>query len=255
MIQGLFGVIDKMRIEVFSDKEHKKFRKTIFVQLNPEKYSMRHNVDFCEGQAMGTSGTDLRFNRIEGEEVNFEFFFDSSGIVPPGKIKDKPGEESLLDIAGNIANTLKPAIVNPFAEVASVDVEVEEFRKLLMEYDGETHQSPFLQLIWGNYNLSCRLKSMDIDYTLFRKDGRPIRAKVKCVFKGTITYELMVAKENKSSPDLTHERVINMNDNLTLLAESIYDNKNFYIDVAKKNKLLSFRQLNTGQKIKFPPIK
>jgi hypothetical protein len=255
MIQGLFGVIDKMRIEVFSDKKYENFKKTIFVQLNPEKYSMRHNVEFCDNQAMGTSGTDLRFNRIEGEEVNFEFFFDSSGIVPPGKIKDKPGEESLLDIAGNIANTLKPAIVNPFAEVEAVDVEVEAFKDLLMGYDGETHQTAFLKLIWGNYNLDCRLKSMDIEYTLFRKDGRPIRAKVKCIFKGTIDYKLMVAKENKNSPDLTHERTFKMNDKLTLLSESIYQNNTFYIDVAKKNKLLSFRQLNTGQKIKFPPIK
>lgn len=257
MIKGLLGIIDKMRIEVFSTKEYTEPpEKTIFVQLNPEKYSMRHNVAFCEDQAMGTSGSDLTFNRIDGgEEVNFEFFFDSSGMVPPGKIKDGKGEESLLDVAGDIANALKPAIVNPFAEVETVEKEVEEFKNLLMSYNGDTHQTSFLKLLWGGYSLNCRLKSMDIEYSLFRKDGRPIRAKVKCVFKGTIDYKLMVARENKSSPDLTHERVVKMNDDLTLLSESIYQNNAFYIDVAKKNKLLSFRELNVGQKINFPPIK
>lgn len=256
MIKGLFGVIDKMRIEVFPTKEYAEPpKKTIFVQLNPEKYSMKHTVEFCENQAMGTSGTDLRFNRIEGEEVNFEFFFDSSGIVPPGKIKDGKGEESLLDVVGDIANTLKPAIVNPFGEVETVEKEVEEFKNLLMGYDGDTHQTSYLKLLWGGYSLSCRLKSMDIEYTLFRKDGRPIRAKVRCVFKGTIDYKLMVAKENKSSPDLTHERTFKMNDNLPQISESIYQSNHFYIDVAKNNKLLSFRQVNLGQKIKFPPIK
>lgn len=256
MIQGLFGIIDKMRIEVFPTKEYvEPPKKTIFVQLNPEKYSVKHNVEFSNNQALGSSGTDLRFNRIEGEEVNFEFFFDSSGIVPPGKIKDGKGEESLLDVVGNIANTLKPALVKPFGEVETVEKEVEEFKKLVMGYDGETHQTAYLKLLWGGYSLSCRLKSMDIEYTLFRKDGRPIRAKVKCVFKGTIDYKLMIAKENKNSPDLTHERTFKMNDTLALMSESIYQNNTFYIDVAKTNKLLSFRKLITGQKIKFPPIK
>ncbi len=256
MIESLLGIVDKMRIEVFPTKEYTEPpKKTIFVQLNPEKYSMKHSVDFCEGQAVGTSGTDLKFNKIEGEEVNFEFFFDSSGIVPPGKIKDGKGEESLLDTVGNIANALKPAVVNPFAEVQTVEKEVEEFKNLLMGYDGDTHQTSYLKLLWGGYSLNCRLKSMDIEYTLFRKDGRPIRAKVKCVFKGTIDYKLMAAKENKQSPDLTHQRVIKMNDTLSLLSESIYQNNNFYIDVAKNNKLLSFRHVSLGQKIKFPPIK
>ncbi len=256
MIKGLFGVIDKMRIEVFPTKEYAEPpKKTIFVQLNPEKYSMKHNVEFCENQAMGTSGTDLRFNRIEGEEVNFEFFFDSSGIVPPGKIKDGKGEESLLDVVGDIANTLKPAIVNPFGEVETVEKEVEAFKNLLMGYDGDTHQTAYLKLLWGGYSLSCRLKSMDIEYTLFRKDGRPIRAKVKCVFKGTIDYKLMVAKENKSSPDLTHERTFKMNDNLPRISETIFQSNSYYIDLARYNKLMSFRQLKVGQKIKFPPLK
>jgi hypothetical protein len=254
MIQGLLGIIDKMRIEVFPTKEYKEPpAKTIFVQLNPEKYTIKQNVAFCEGQAMGTTGTDLKFNKIEGEEVNFEFLFDSSGVVPKGKIVD--GKAPEMDLVGAIGETLKPAIVNPFGEVETVEKEVEDFKKLLMSYNGDTHQTSYLRLLWGGYNLDCRLKSMDVEYSLFRKDGRPIRAKVKCAFKGTINYKLMVAKENKSSPDLTHQRTVKMNDQLALLTEDIYENNSYYIDVAKKNKLLSFRQLRLGEKIIFPPIK
>jgi hypothetical protein len=161
----------------------------------------------------------------------------------------------LLDVVGDIAGALKPAIVNPFGEVATVEKDVEEFKNLLMGYDGDTHQTSYLKLLWGGYSLSCRLKSMDIEYTLFRKDGRPIRAKVRCTFKGTVDYKLMVAKEKKSSPDMTHERVIKMNDKLPLLAEDIYTSNTYYIDVAKNNRLLSFRNVPQGQKIQFPPVK
>ena len=256
MIEGLLGTIEKMRIEVFPTKLYTEPpNKTIFVQLNPEKYTTKHKVEFCEGQAIGSTGGDLKFNKIEGEEINLEFFFDSSGMVPPGKIKEGKGEESLLDAVGAFADSLQPAIVNPFSKIETVEKEVDEFKNLLMGYDGEKHQTAYLRLLWGGFNLTCRLKNMDIEYTLFRKDGRPIRAKVKCVFKETVDYPLMVAKQKKSSPDLTHERVMQMNDRLTLMSETIYDSNHYYIDVAKSNKLLSFRHIPVGQKIQFPPIK
>ncbi|MBB4804811.1 hypothetical protein HNP38_000083 [Chryseobacterium defluvii] len=255
MIQAALGIIDKMRIEVYENSKYTTPKKTIFVQLNPEKYTLKHNVMFCEGQPMGASSNNLSFNRIEGEEVTFDFVFDSSGVVPPGKIKDGKGELSLLDKAGDVLGALSPAIVNPFAEVKSVEEDVEEFKKLVMGYNGSTHQTAYLQLLWGGYKLQCRLKSMDIDYMLFRKDGRPIRAKVKCVFKGTATYEVMAARQNKSSPDLTHIRTLGMNDKLALMAENIYENPSYYMDVAQNNRLLSFRKTETGQNISFPPIK
>lgn len=256
MIQAALGIIDKMRIEVYESNDYKKTpKKTIFVQLNPEKYSLKHNVMFCDGQPMGASSNNLSFNRIEGEEVTFDFIFDSSGVVPPGKIKEGKGEMSLLDKAGDVLDALSPAIVNPFAEIKTVEKDVEEFKDLVMGYNGKTHQTAYLQILWGGYKLQCRLKSMDIEYTLFRKDGRPIRAKVKCIFKGTATYEVMVAKQNKMSPDLTHLRTVNMNDKLALMAENIYENPSYYIDVAQTNQLLSFRKIETGQNISFPPIK
>jgi len=255
MIKGLFGIIDKMRIEVYDSKDYKIPKKTIYVQLNPEKYTLKNNVVFCEGQAMGTTGSDLKFSKIEGEEVSFDFLFDSSGVIPPGKIVDGKGVDSFKSTLADIGDTLKPALVNPFGEAETVEKQVEEFKKLLMGYNGDKHQTAYLKLIWGGYNLDCRLKSMDIEYYLFRKDGRPIRAKVKCMFKGTIDYKLMVAKENKRSPDLTHERIFEMNDRLALMAEDIYESNDYYIDVAKNNKLLSFRKVNEGQKLNFPPIK
>jgi hypothetical protein len=256
MIQAALGIIDKMRIEVFENNGYDKDpKKTIFVQLNPEKYTMKHNVVFSEGQPMGATGNDLKFNKIEGEEVTFEFLFDSSGVVPPGKIKDGKGKMSFLDKAGDVFDALKPAIVNPFDEVKSVEEDLEAFKDLLLGYNGKTHHTAYLQLLWGGYSFQCRLKNMEIEYYLFRKDGRPIRAKAKCTFKGTVSYKTMLAEQKKSSPDLTHEREFEMNDKLTLIAENIYESTNYYIDVAQSNSLLSFRNVRFGQKLIFPPIK
>lgn len=256
MIQAALGIIDKMRIEVFETNDYTKDpKKTIFVQLNPEKYTIKNNVVFSEGQPMGATGNDLKFNKIEGEEVTFEFLFDSSGVVPPGKIKDGKGATSFLDKAGEVFDALKPVVVNPFDEVKSVEQDLEDFKNLLLGYNGKTHHTSYLQLLWGGYSLQCRLKGMEVEYYLFRKDGKPIRAKAKCTFKGTVAYKIMLAEQKKSSPDLTHEREIEMNDRLTLVSESIYENPNYYIDVAQSNAILSFRNIRLGEKIVFPPIK
>lgn len=253
MIQSALGIVDKMRIEVYKSSKYDTPKKTIFVQLNPEKYSIKQNVIFCEGQPIGASNNDLKFNKIEGEEVSFEFLFDSTGVVPPGKIKSGKGTMSFLEQSAGSVNG--PVNANFSEQTKSVEEELEGFKNLLMGYNGETHETSYLNLIWGGYSLKCRLKSLEIDYTLFRKDGRPIRAKAKCVFKGTSTYKLMLASQKKSSPDLTHERTFEMNDKLTLMAENIYENPSYYIDVANNNSLLSFRAIDVGQKITFPPIK
>lgn len=256
MIQAALGIIDKMRIEVYNDPNYKKDpKKTIFVQLNPDKYTVKHNVVFCEGQPMGATSNELKFDRIESPEVTFDFIFDSSGVVPPGKVKDGKGKMSLLDNVSSFADGLKPVLVNPFDEVKSVEEAIEEFKNLLMGFDGQKHQTAYLKLLWGGYELPCRLKNMEVEYYLFRGDGCPIRAKAKCLFKGTATYKSMVEEQKKSSPDLTHEREFMMNDKITLLSEGIYENPDHYIDVAKRNKLLSFRKINIGTKLIFPPIK
>lgn len=254
MIQSALGIVDKMRIEVYEKSGIPGDpKKTIFVQLNPEKYSRKQEVEFSEGQPIGASENNLSFNKIESEEVQFEFVFDSTGVVPPGKIADGKGSFSFMEQASSVIS----GPVNPFFadDAKSVERDVEEFRELLLGYDGNTHETPYLQLIWGGYHLECRLKSMEIEYTLFRKDGRPIRAKAKCTFKGNSTYKMMLAKQKKSSPDLTHERIFIESDKLTLMAESIYETPIYYTDVAGANSLLSFRNIPAGKSIKFPPIK
>ena len=62
------------------------------------------------------------------------------------------------------------------------------------------------------------------------------------------------AREKKSSPDLTHERVVKEGDNLPLMTYRIYGDPKYYLEVARVNGLTNFRKLTPGQKIVFPPI-
>jgi nucleoid-associated protein YgaU len=44
-------------------------------------------------------------------------------------------------------------------------------------------------------------------------------------------------------------------DTLPSLCKKIYDNPNYYVEIAKINQLKSVRNLKVGQKLYFPPLK
>lgn len=255
MIEGVLGIIDKMRIEVYKKRDfaEKNIIKTIFVQVNPSGYTINQEIEFCEGQAIGSSSQNLKFNKKGSEEVSFSFLFDSSGVIPPPKIKE--GKVEKPPLSDEMKEAFAPATAIPFEQAASVEKDLNEFKELVAGYNGETHQPNYLRLLWGSYQLECRLTSINIEYKLFRRDGRPIRANVVCKFKKTQTIKEMGAQQNRQSSDVTHELSVRQDDLLPLMAERIYDQNNYYIDVAKANKLLSFRKIETGTPLRFPPIK
>ena len=253
MIQQALGLIEKMRIEVrkAANADSPPF-KTIFVQFNPETYTISKTVDYGEEQPMGASNGNLSFNKIEPEEINFDFWFDASGVAPPAKITEG---SSTIPLQESIIEAVKPAIVNPLEQANTIEKELEEFKKLLTEYNGDTHEVNYLKLIWGGYLLDCRLTKMSINYTLFRNDGRPIRAKASCTFKGTSSYQLMQANANQQSSDITHIKTFQDDERLSLICEKIYNSNEHYIQIAQVNNLMSFRKIPKGNLLKFPPLK
>ncbi|MDO9240736.1 MAG: hypothetical protein Q7U30_12015 [Methylicorpusculum sp.] len=156
--------------------------------------------------------------------MTFEFLFDNTGIID-GKPRD------------SIADDLK------------------HFKEVLTGYKGDAHEPRHFKLVWGENSIfKGRVVEVGITYKLFRPDGTPIRALVKVKFKSSIEEQKRAAKENKSSPDLTHSRKVKAGDTLPLMCYKIYGDPRYYLEVAKKNRLNDFRQLQPGTEIYFPPI-
>ena len=59
---------------------------------------------------------------------------------------------------------------------------------------------------------------------------------------------------NSLSPDITHQRLFKADDRFDLVVARIYQNPQYYIDVAKANGLTGFRKIKTGTKLFFPPV-
>jgi hypothetical protein len=217
--------LEKLYIVPYSDPEYTTIAgPPFFTLMNPETYTYRYKIEFCETQAPGTSGVALKFNKMPPQEFNFDFLFDSTGVI---------------------TSLLTPPI--PVADQLDI------FRHGILQYQGNIHRPFYLKIHWGTLLFKGVLTSMEIEFKLFSPDGSPIRAIAKCAFKGTIEENLRVAIENPMSPDITHERKVAANDKLPLMTKKIYNDQKYYIDVAGFNRLDSFRNVETGIRLLFPP--
>ena len=205
--------------------------------LNPEKYVFRYKVKQNKQQASGTNSSSPRYNKTPPEDLELEFIFDRTGVLMNYGESSTSGDDALsVDEGVGVAD------------------DVDLFKRVVFDYNGNEHRPNYLIFSWGALLFKGVLTQMDITFKLFKADGTPLRATATAKFKGFIEDNLRVAIENNSSPDLTHIRVVQEGDTLPLMAHRIYGDPKYYLEVAKVNKLTSFRNLKVGQRIFFPPI-
>jgi hypothetical protein len=192
------------------------------VMFNPNSIAVKLQVDRDEGQGNGSTSSEMRFKKIKPQDYTFEFIIE--GVMP----------------------------VN--GEKKEVPVEVEKFLKVVYSYNSEEHRPSFVMIRYGAVLLKCVLKNVDITYTVFSPNAKPLRAKINCIFTSCIEQELSEMINSRSSPDLTHKRMVTQGDTLIAMANKIYKKNDYYMDVARKNELDNFRKLKSGESVYFPPI-
>lgn len=232
------GELVKLKIkafknEQFTDEVAEGEFKTL---LNPDKYVFKYKIEQNEEQAPGTSAAAPRFNKALPEDLELDFIFDRTGVLV-----------NYNSSGGSPDNTFKD-------EGEGVIGDVEHFKNVVFDYNGEKHKPNYLIISWGTLLFKGSLTEMDITFKLFKPDGTPLRAVANAKFKGFVEDNLRIAKENSSSPDLTHVREVKQGDTLPLMAFRIYGDSRYYLEVARVNKISNFRKLETGQRIFFPPL-
>ncbi len=232
------GELIKLRIKAYSDEQFSdevsegEFR----TLLNPENYTFKYKIEQNDDQASGTSSAAPRFNKALPEDLELEFVFDRTGVITDYGAPGGSDDKTFKDEGGGIID------------------DVEKFKKVIFDYNGDEHKPNYLVISWGTLLFKGTLSEMDITFKLFKSDGTPLRAVARAKFKGFVEDDLRVAIENNSSPDLTHVRIVKDGDTLPLMAHRIYGDSKYYLEVAKANQITNFRKLTVGQKIFFPPI-
>ena len=228
--------MEKMRIEAYKDVARTKpaSQPRLEVMFNPTSYKRKHSVSYAPAkrQAINTPGRPMLYNYTPPGEVSFTLVLDGTGV-------SQFGIEHIANVLAG--KTVKKAI--------------EAFETICLKMDGAIHEPRFLVVKWGSYSFPCRLQSLEINYTLFDAAGEPLRAELAVAFVEDKSPAKIMREAGKSSPDLSHVRVVRAGDTLPLMCQDIYGSAAPYLQVAADNGLDDFRHLQPGQRIVFAPLR
>lgn len=195
--------------------------------INPNGYKIKQGIRYSEkkGESRGMGGaTELKFAGFPPDEISINpFVIDGTGIIPESSSQ-------------------------------TVVERIKALRAVAYDYVGAEHESPVVELSWGVFHYFARLNSINVDYTLFDPNGKPLRATVTLDFMQYRTTAEIQAMMKKSSPDLTHLVEVKQGDSLPLLCHKIYKDSMYYLEIARINNLTNVRRLEPGTILKFPPL-
>ncbi len=110
------------------------------VLFNPKSFTFDKTVPWSEHRIHGLDNPETQFTTGDPMSLAIEMFFDTY-------------EEG--------------------TDVSELTKKLEN----LVHIDGKQHKPPTCIMTWGSgFQFDCVIKSMDVDYTLFKKDGTPVRA-------------------------------------------------------------------------------
>lgn len=218
------GELQKLKILSYSDGKFSDENADSFVAMvNPSSIKNSLGISYTDT----ASKESPTYESVEKEELSFDIILDGTGIIPqPTENKGK-----------------------------SVKDMVETLKKVTHQYDGDTHETPYVKIEWGGFEtFKGRLSSMSIEYSMFKPGGDPLRAKVSLSFTLYKSLEVASADKSENSPDMTHIIAIKHGDSLPLLCQKIYGSSQYYLQIARINKLSSFRDLEVGTELIFPAL-
>ncbi|MDC1220346.1 LysM peptidoglycan-binding domain-containing protein [bacterium] len=221
------GKLEKLIIKGYKDPKFKTpvsgDRGSFKLQVNPTDYTLKMSAPPKEttSETLANGQTIDKIMLAEKRNISLKFHLDSTGVVPG---------------------------------ITSVPTAIDDLKWLCVEFQGEVHDSFFLQIVWNSLVFNCKCESLGINYLLFKPNGEPLRAVVTANFKEFIDAKTKALKNNTSSPDMTHLRTMKSGDSLPALCEEIYGSPKYYLQVAKANGIINFRNIQPGKQVLFPRL-
>lgn len=213
---------DHARIEVV-EGDPKSGMDEIPVQFNPAEVSVDKSVTYAERDVPGLDSPLQQFVSGDAETLSVELFFDV--------YEDRPGEEDVDDV-----RTLTDRV------------------NQLVMVDGDRHAPPLVRFNWGKISFESVVESANTTYTMFRRDGTPVRARVNVTFREYTPPEDQLAEEPRHSPDTTTVHRVVEGDTLWGIAESEYGKPEAWRVIARANGIVNPRRLGPGTELTIPPL-
>jgi nucleoid-associated protein YgaU len=188
-------------------------------RFNPSEYQVKKTQTIAEIGIPGLASPIIQWVRGGSESLTFEALFDTS-------------------------NTLED--VN--------DAFVGRLRALL-DPDRRKHAPPIVAFIWGPRHFEGLLDGLSTSYTLFSKDGTPLRAKASITLKEYRSAEVQVVQHERSSLDVAKFYMVQLGDTWSNLAASLLQDPARWRELAYANGIVDTRELRPGLRLVVPRLR
>jgi hypothetical protein len=198
--------------------------KVLICRFNPKELTVSKSGRWHAGpQQAATDAPEPDYVSPEARSLSMELFFDD-------------WEALAGDVSGQVEQLL--AWTSPGSSM----------------FSGQRTNPPILEFFWGpKKHITGYLESVSARYTLFRRDGTPVRATVNVTFKEV---PQDAARQNPTSggPGGRRTRVLGDGDTLQSVAHEEYGDPTFWRGLAVVNDVDDPLRLRNGTRILVPSV-
>jgi len=188
----------------------------ISTMFNPTEYSRSKSIEYGEQDIAGLGSPVAQFVSGEAETLSMELFFDAS--ESRGDVTDQTDR---LDI--------------------------------LLSVDEQLGAPPFCTFVWGRgIEFQAVLESANKQFTMFRPDGTPIRARVDVTFREYRQPSTERPGGSADGSDGTGRRTVKEGDTLWGIAKEEYGDPTKWRRIASENNIEDPRSLQPGTTLTIP---
>lgn len=189
--------------------------------INPAEVSFGRSISYSNQKVIGQLGSDLRFSGIQPEKLGFTLVLDGTGAgpVPP----------------------------------QDVQAQIRALLAVVYRQDTALNEPSRVQLVWGSLCFYGRLTAMQTQYTLFKPNGDPLRARLKLDFSRFLSAGEAVLEAGAAGAGTARVEEPLAGETLPQMCQRIYGDPGYAAGIAHINGLSSLGKLPKGAKLTFPP--
>ena len=215
------------------------------VQFNPEQLKITKSVEYKTTTTKENEKEYAEFSGVVSPTMEISFFFDTSGSIPEDSGSSGLSLSTITSLIGLGDLTGGPKE----KDVQTLSASFSNLIKIVPSL----HRPSWVLFVWGSVNFLGFVKQVSTSYTMFTKDGMPIRAQVDAVIMGF--GESGSSKIALESPDRTKSRVVSDDTSIWSLAGNEYDDISKWRLIAKANGIMDPFDIQSGTVLKVPAFK
>ena len=204
---------------------------TIPVQFNPSEYKITYNTNYSEKERPKNDNPVVSYAGSPMSSLSLRLYFDG----------DTDYSDPNIITAANSKYKEK--------DISSALTKISNLTKII----GESHMPSPVVFIWGSMKYVGYVKSVSTAYTMFDKEGKPIRAIADLSIMG-FNADLGEKLSPFMSPDRTKARTLTEDTSILTIAQNEYGDAREWRRIADANDIMDPQDIPIGKMLRVPSI-